>query len=117
MVSHSLSLPVSYFSPVSPVILCLEVGSLWKPLLGDGEGPQSFPQGLTLYDKGRKDLENPRDGGAWWTAIYGVAQSRTRLKRLSSSSSRRKELEIVFIDLFHSPYKIVMDLWFPWDNC
>ena len=33
-------------------------------------------------------LENPRDGGAWWAAIYGVAQSRTRLKRLSSSSSR-----------------------------
>ena len=32
-------------------------------------------------------LENPRDGGAWWTAIYGVAQSWTRLKRLSSSSS------------------------------
>ena len=31
-------------------------------------------------------LENPRDGGAWWAAIYGVAQSRTRLKRLSSSS-------------------------------
>ena len=32
-------------------------------------------------------LENARDGGAWWVAIYGVAQSRTRLKRLSSSSS------------------------------
>ena len=32
-------------------------------------------------------LENPRDGGAWWAAIYGVVQSRTRLKRLSSSSS------------------------------
>ena len=32
-------------------------------------------------------LENPRDGGAWWTAVSGVAQSRTRLKRLSSSSS------------------------------
>ena len=30
-------------------------------------------------------LENPRDGGAWWAAIYGVAQSRTWLKRLSSS--------------------------------
>ena len=30
-------------------------------------------------------LENPRDGGAWW-AVHGVAQSRTRLKRLSSSS-------------------------------
>ena len=32
-------------------------------------------------------LENPRDGGASWAAIYGVAQSRTRLKRLSSSGS------------------------------
>ena len=30
-------------------------------------------------------LENPRDGGAWWAAIYGVAQSLTRLKWLSSS--------------------------------
>ena len=28
-------------------------------------------------------LQNPRDGGAWWAAIYGVAQSRTQLKRLS----------------------------------
>ena len=33
-------------------------------------------------------LENPRDGGAWWAAVCGVAQSRTRLKRLSSSSSK-----------------------------
>ena len=33
-------------------------------------------------------LENPRDGGAWWAAVYGVAQSRTRLKQLSSSSSK-----------------------------
>ena len=33
-------------------------------------------------------LENPRDGGAWWAAIYGVAQSWTWLKRLSSSSSK-----------------------------
>ena len=31
-------------------------------------------------------LENPREGGAWWAAVYGVAQSRTRLKWLSSSS-------------------------------
>ena len=34
-------------------------------------------------------LENPRDGGASWAAIYGVAQSRAWLKRLSSSSSSR----------------------------
>ena len=32
-------------------------------------------------------LENPRDGGAWWAAVCGVAQSWTRLRRLSSSSS------------------------------
>ena len=32
-------------------------------------------------------LENPRDGGAYWATVYGVAQSRTRLKRLSSSNS------------------------------
>ena len=32
-------------------------------------------------------LENPRDGGAWWAAISGVAQNRTRLKRLSSNKS------------------------------
>ena len=35
-------------------------------------------------------LENPRDGGAWWAAVYGVTQSRTRLKWLSSSSSSKK---------------------------
>ena len=34
-------------------------------------------------------LENPRDEGAWWATVYGVAQSRTRLKQLSSSSSKR----------------------------
>ena len=32
-------------------------------------------------------LENPRDGGAWWAAVYGVTQSRTWLKPLNSSSS------------------------------
>ena len=34
-------------------------------------------------------LENPRDRGAWWAAVYGVTQSQTRLKRLSSSSRNR----------------------------
>ena len=33
-------------------------------------------------------LENPRDGGAWWAAIYGVAQSWTWLKQLSSSTKK-----------------------------
>ena len=35
-------------------------------------------------------LENPRDGGAWWAAVYGVTQSRTQLKQLSSSNSSMK---------------------------
>ena len=39
-------------------------------------------------------LENPRDGGAWWAAICGVAQSRTRLKRLSSSSSNPAHMKV-----------------------
>ena len=43
-------------------------------------------------------LENPRDKRAWWAAIYGVAQSRIRLKRLSSSSR----------DISRS---IILDLW------
>ena len=42
-------------------------------------------------------LENPRDGGAWWAAVYGVAQSRTRLKRLSSSTSSRITCGFYFI--------------------
>ena len=44
-------------------------------------------------------LENPRDGGAWWAAIYGVAQSRTQLKWLSSSSS-----SILIKNLLDKPY-------------
>ena len=39
-------------------------------------------------------LENTRDGGAWWAAVYGVAQSQTRLKRFSSSS-RASQLALV----------------------
>ena len=35
-------------------------------------------------------LENPRDGGAWWAAIYRVTQSRTQLKQLSSSSNSKQ---------------------------
>ena len=45
-------------------------------------------------------LENPRDRGAWWAAVYGVAQSRTRLKRLSSSSSSSTELTDTSTDRF-----------------
>ena len=45
-------------------------------------------------------LENPKDGGAWWAAIYGVAQSQTWLKQLSSSSSSMLFLQRVISHWF-----------------
>ena len=42
-------------------------------------------------------LENARDGGAWWAAVYGVAQSLTRLKQLSSSSSSRNTISRLLV--------------------
>ena len=42
-------------------------------------------------------LENPRDGGAWWAAVYGVTQSWTRLKRLSSNSLMKVNFICIFI--------------------
>ena len=53
-------------------------------------------------------LENPRDGEAWWAAIYGVAQSRTRLKRLSSSSSS-KEIKELYTDNYKTLMKEIKD--------
>ena len=47
-------------------------------------------------------LENPRDGRAWWAAIYGVTQSRTRLKRLiSNDMSDSIQINEVFINNFN----------------
>ena len=75
----------------------------WKSLVGyspwgleelDTTECLHFQFSLSCIGEGNGDplqcscLENPRDGGAWWAAVYGVTQSRTRLKRLSSSSSR-----------------------------
>ena len=49
-------------------------------------------------------LENPRDGGAWWAAVYGVSQSRTRLKCLSSSSSSHPLKEVNYLCTPHCRY-------------
>ena len=59
-------------------------------------------------------LENPRDGGNWWSAIYGVTQSQTRLKRLSSSSnpkSQRCSLVFLYETVSHS---VMSDSVTPW---
>ena len=46
-------------------------------------------------------LENPRDGGAWWAAVFEVAQSPTRLKQLSSSSSSSLVYYSFSVNFFH----------------
>ena len=51
--------------------------------------------------------ENPRDGGSWWAAVYGVAQSQTRLKRHSSSSSSSRIGTITNFRYFRS----LVQLW------
>ena len=59
-------------------------------------------------------LENPRDGGAWWAAVQGVAQSRTRLKWLSSSSSSSHNLKD-YINTIQSPKTIFLPKsYFSW---
>ena len=81
-------------------------------------------------------LENPRDRGAWWAAVYGVTQSGTRLKRLSSSSLAAR-LVIVFllrskcllISWLQSPSVVILEpkkivchcfhcfpIYFPWSD-
>ena len=86
----------------------------WRSLVGCSPWGQEesntteqipFPFSLSCIGEGRVDplqcscLENPREGGAWWAAVYGVAQSQTRLKRLSSSSSSRRFPAAVKIQL------------------
>ena len=78
---------------------CLEKFHGWRSLVGcspwgrqelDTTGRLPFPFSLSCIGEGNGNplhcscLENPRDGGAWWAAIYGVAQSWTLLKRMSS---------------------------------
>ena len=62
----------------------LQDGLVWLPFCPIGNGTKLHKR---LAPWLHSCTENPRDGGAWWAAVYGVAQSRTRLKRLSSSSS------------------------------
>ena len=55
-------------------------------------------------------LENPRDGGAQWAAVYGVAQSRTWLKRLSGSSSS-SIYGCWVLAMFQAPYMVQGMQW------
>ena len=53
-------------------------------------------------------LENPRDGGAWWAAVYGVAQSWTWLKWLSSSSSSSQARGSMLFFFFSSSFLLLL---------
>ena len=65
----------------------------WNALREESDTTEQLPFHFSLSCIGEgngnplqcSSLENPRDGGAWWAVVYGVAQSRTRLKWLSSS--------------------------------
>ena len=68
-------------------------------------------------------LENPRDSGAWWAAIYGVAQSQTRLKRLKSSSSSNLAQRVITRITMQNPkfkhvilVEIALDHLWPWNH-
>ena len=80
--------------------------SSWGHLESDTTEQLHFHFSLSCIGEGNGNplqcpcLENPRDGEAWWAAIYGVAQSRTRLKRLSSSSKTSSDVSIIYIFLF-----------------
>ena len=67
------------FSISSPAFIVCIIHFLMVAILTSGEG-----NGTPLQCS---CLENPRGGGSWWAAVYGVPQSRTRLHWLSSSSS------------------------------
>ena len=61
-------------------------------------------------------LENPRDDGAWWAAVYGVAESRTRLKR--RSSTHMHTYEYALISVFVQPsFQLLFFFLIPGDFC
>ena len=79
----------------------LEVCSPWGRWGSDTTERLHFHFSLSCIREGNSNplqcscLENPKDGGARQAAVYGVAQSRTWLKRLSSSSSNLKVIQLV----------------------
>ena len=62
-------------------------------------------------------LENPRDGRAWWAAVCGVAQSRARLMRLSSSSSSSNKRSNSFEGLGRDSYSFFFSFFFSMFIC
>ena len=93
--------PCEFPQPVYSPILCAIKGEVMH-LIGEGDGT---PLQCSC-------LENPRDRGAWWAAVYGVTQSRTRLTWLSSNTSYKYALNILFY--YKSHYLIFNSQWSLW---
>ena len=102
--------------------------SPWGPWKSDMTERLHFHFSLSCIGEGNGNplqcscLGNPRDGGAWWAAVYGVAQSQTWLKWLSSSSihpttSISLALFLLVIYIFHSFTFIVITVLFYSHNC
>ena len=87
-----------YFHSVSPFFFSFSVFFFTVPEGRKEDAERKLKGTAGSYGEGNDNplqcscLENPRDGGAWWAAVYGVAQSQTQLKQLSSSSSRKLSL-------------------------
>ena len=99
------------------------VGSPWGRYESDTTERLHFHFSLSCIGEGNGNplqcscLENPRDRGAWWAAIYGVAQSQTQLKRLSSSICSLNNLfyldfVLCFVKNGIMQYKVFCDLLF-----
>ena len=69
-----------------------------------------FPFSLSCIGEGNGNplqcscLENPRDGGAWWAVIYGVAQSQIRLKQRSSSRETEQQMSKIVASFSHGHF-------------
>ena len=99
----------TYFTPLHGILITLETRKILiyinssASLLGKvGEGNGNPFQCSCL--------ENPRDGEAWWAAVYGVTQSQTRLKWLTSSSTVFPTSDLYVVTFFFS-FNVVTFEW------
>ena len=86
--------------------MCILLFNLLFVALKNGEGNGNLLQCSCL--------ENPRAGGASWAAIYGVAQSQTRLKWLSSSSSSLQKAllcKVINISIYYNNNIKMLEIW------
>ena len=104
---HQCTVNLQLFTQGEIACMFLQFYNQIETLLGEGNGtPLQY-----------SCLENPMDGGAWWAAVYGVAQSRTRLKWLSSSRDSvllllKSMICYMKVMTLKNPYKTYLISWY-----